>query len=287
MDISVKTGTTEKEAKESPEPTALNLPEPAYTESDGRWIPPLQELPLAEYHTWQPKVAIARFAPGRAVLRDVSWGGPSGGKFNKRGTTELDVPSGVHPKFAILQPPTWIHIEGYGNVSIETGGETTRDGYVVPVVSDLHAALVFPLDVPTIKLLAQGPRIKDTTGQLGRDFELTRWVPVKDIMIDKALSGAVTQTKAAKSKSEAFLKSVHDEVAAIRTELMTMARSGGVSAGVRVAIDDLKVAQHTTDLEVALESVKGSLSVLNGSPPHLYMRLWFLQSRLQAPPESD
>lgn len=65
---------------------------------------------------------------------------------------------------------------------------------------------------------------------------------------------------------------------------MTMARRGGVSAGVLVAIDHLKVAQGANDSAVALQAVKHSLSVLQGVSgiAHLTARLLLLQSKLEA-----
>lgn len=192
-DISIKTGTTEREARESPESSLLNLSaSPADMETDERWIPPLQPLSVAEYHTPYPKIAIATFGPGRAVLRDVKWGGPLGG-FEKKGTTTLDVAEGTHPTFAILRPPASIRVEGYNPVSIDTGSETTFDGYKVPVISDLHAALVFPLDGGTAMLLSNGPGIHDTTYQLGGEFDLLRWVPIEDVQIESVLSSEVEQ----------------------------------------------------------------------------------------------
>ena len=199
-DISVKTGTTKKDARESREPSALNLSgSPADTETEVRWIPPLKPLPLAEYHTPFPKIANATFAAWQwAELQDVSWGGKWGGAFNKDGTTRLDIPHGFRPEFAILRPPAWVYLGGYGQVDIDISNETTSDGYQVPVISDLDAALVFALDLETIKILAQGPGIRDTTGQLGHDFDLLRWVPVKDVQIAQALSDEVTWTEEAK-----------------------------------------------------------------------------------------
>jgi hypothetical protein len=54
------------------------------------------------------------------------------------------------------------------------------------------------------------------------------------------------------------------EAASIRNELIAMKREGSVSAGVLVAIDNLKVAQGSNDAMVALEAVQSSLSVLEG-----------------------
>jgi exonuclease VII small subunit len=80
------------------------------------------------------------------------------------------------------------------------------------------------------------------------------------------------------------LKRAMNEVASIRNDLMTMAKRGGVSAGVLVAIDYLKVAQGANDSAVALQAVKHSLSVLQGISgiAHLTARLSFLQGKLEA-----
>lgn len=194
-DISIKTGTTEREARESPEPSVLNLSASAAdTETDERWIPPQKPLSGIKYHTPYPKIAIATFASGRATLRDVKWGGPWGG-FEKKGTTTLNVSEGMHPTFAILRPPASIRVEGYNPVSIDTDSEITFDGYKVPVISNLHAALVFPLDGETAMLLSNGPGIHDTMYQLGGEFDLFRWVPIEDIQIESVLSSEVEQPK--------------------------------------------------------------------------------------------
>ena len=76
---------------------------------------------------------------------------------------------------------------------------------------------------------------------------------------------------------------VHKEAAAIRTDLMAI--GGRKSAGVLVAIDELEVAQQTTEPTVALQAVKTSLSVLQGisGTRHLHPRLKLLQDRLEAP----
>jgi hypothetical protein len=168
-------------------------------ETQEMWFPPAEPLSVAEYHTPYPKIAIGTFA-GRAALQDVSWGGPRllglpGGKFNKQGTTELSVPGGMHPVFAILRPPTSVYLPGYGQVDIDTASETTADGYQVPVIRDLHAAMVFALDLETIKLFVEGPGIKDRLGQLRGDFDLLRWVPIKDVQIVSAFTGDVTRPR--------------------------------------------------------------------------------------------
>jgi Domain of unknown function (DUF4157) len=73
------------------------------------------------------------------------------------------------------------------------------------------------------------------------------------------------------------------KVGAIRNELITIANRERPSAGVLVAIDYLKVAQDSNDASVALESVKSSLSVLQGISGlgNLRLRLAFLQGKLE------
>jgi hypothetical protein len=90
-------------------------------------------------------------------------------------------------------------------------------------------------------------------------------------------------------ESKAFLKFVHDEVTAIRTGLTTVARSGGASAGLRVAIDYLEAAQQASDLEVTLDKVRWSLSFLQGMPDAGFApaRLVLLQFRLENHPTID
>jgi len=194
-DLSIRTGRTQKEAHEAPEGMLDLTATPRDRQTNETWIPPLKPVSLIEYPTAYRKIAIATFAAWQwPVLQDVSWGGPWGGAFNKKGKTRLDLPQDAHPKFAILSPPTWINVQGYGRVDIETRSEPTGDGYTVPVISDLHAALVFPLDADTAKLLSQGPGIKDTTYQLQGDFDLMRWVPVEDIQIESSISKEVSQT---------------------------------------------------------------------------------------------
>jgi hypothetical protein len=73
------------------------------------------------------------------------------------------------------------------------------------------------------------------------------------------------------------------ELASIRKELMTMAKGGGASAGVLVAIDYLKAAQRANDPAVALDAVTRSLDILHGisGVGHVVGRLWFLQRKLE------
>lgn len=206
-DISIKTGTNEKEARQAPETSYLNLSaSPENIETQEMWFPSAEALSAAEYHTPYPKIAIGTFA-GQAALRDVSWGGPWGGKFKNKGTTELSIPGGMHPVFAVLMPPTSVYLPDYGQVDIDTASETTADGYQVPVVSDLHAAMVFALDLATIKLFVEGPRIKDTTRQLRGDFDLLRWVPTEDVQVVSALTGDVTRPRPA-AEQELYSRAV-------------------------------------------------------------------------------
>jgi hypothetical protein len=80
------------------------------------------------------------------------------------------------------------------------------------------------------------------------------------------------------------LQRAMQELASIRKELMTMAKGGGASAGVLVAIDYLKAAQRANDAAVALDAVKSSLSVLDGISGvfHVKARLSLLQGKLEA-----
>jgi hypothetical protein len=192
-DVSIRTGRTKREALEAPEGALDVTASDRDRQTNETWIAPLKPVSLIEYPTPYKKIAIATFAEWHwPVLQDVS------GAFNKKGKTKLDLPQVAHPRFAILSPPTWIFVQGYGRVDIETRSEPSSDGYAVPVISDLHAALVFPLDAMTAKLLSQGPRIKDTTGQLQGNFDLMRWVPVEDIQIESAISKEVSQTQEGK-----------------------------------------------------------------------------------------
>jgi hypothetical protein len=74
------------------------------------------------------------------------------------------------------------------------------------------------------------------------------------------------------------------ELASIRKDLMTMAKGGGASAGVLVAIDYLKVAQGANNAAVAFDAVTRSLSFLHGisGVDDVAGRLWLLQRKLEA-----
>ena len=74
------------------------------------------------------------------------------------------------------------------------------------------------------------------------------------------------------------------EAASIRSELMAIAGRGPASAGVLVAIDNLKTAQAEGSLSVMLEEVEYSIDVLHGLPEaaHATVRLLLLRKRLQS-----
>jgi hypothetical protein len=80
------------------------------------------------------------------------------------------------------------------------------------------------------------------------------------------------------------LRRAIDMVGAIRNELMMIAKRGRPSAGVLVAIDYLKAAQESSNATVALESVKSSLSVLQGisGVTRVRLKLAFLKGKLEA-----
>jgi hypothetical protein len=79
------------------------------------------------------------------------------------------------------------------------------------------------------------------------------------------------------------LRRAMNEAASIRSELMAIAGRGPASAGVRVAIDNLKTAQEERNLSVVLEEVEYSIDVLHGIPDvaHVTTRLLLLQKQLQ------
>ena len=164
---------------------------PQYPTTRSTQLVPQPQQAFDELQTACPKIAIATFAPGRgAVLQDVSWRGPWGGKFDKEGTRALKGDEESFA-FAILQPPSDLYHDGYGWVSIEIKTETTWDGYMVPVVSDLSAALVVPLDKYTDAVFRSdgSPLIKGRF--LAADFEGAYWVPIKNIKIMGAPAGGV------------------------------------------------------------------------------------------------
>jgi hypothetical protein len=190
-DISLQFGTTEKEARESRINTLLNLSgDASSTEIDERWIEPAEPLPLAELPTPHRKIAIARLGPGRLRIQGVSWGGMSGFDQHGRRSASTTVPDGEHPSVAILMPPASITFRnGKLRHSVDIGIEKrlTADDHLVPVVDDLDAAMVFPLDPTAATLLAKGREIKDNLRQLGGDYELTRWVNPADLRITQIL----------------------------------------------------------------------------------------------------
>ncbi len=154
-------------------------------------------------------IAIATFAPNQlppvAVLQDVSWEGPWGGKFDKDGTKTVEVGDSEQYTFAILDPPTTVlgYDQGAGAIDIGTSRQTTWDGYMIPVVSDLDAALVLPLDQRTANLFFRANPIKSRMKwDFLSDFTETRWAPVENIKIKEAISDKVTLTQKAKEQKE-------------------------------------------------------------------------------------
>jgi Domain of unknown function (DUF4157) len=307
-DMSIKTGTNEREAREAPETSQLDLSAPLERmETQEMWFPPEEPLSVAEYHTPYRRIAIATFA-GRAVLQDVSWGGRWGGKFNKKGTTKLSVPEGMHPVFAILMPPTSVYVPGDGQMDIDTASDTAAEGYQVPVISDLHAAMVFPHDLETLKLFARSPRIKDYTWQLRGDFDLLRWVPIENVQIVSAFTGDVTRPIPAEDLPADFrqhIRIIHGEVASIRADLTSIRKDAKSNALDNVIDHLLFTAQLTADYTnstyhflndrgrflITRQAVKDSLTTLgslfsespSGQPRRQVLgRLWVVKYQLDA-----
>jgi hypothetical protein len=187
FDVSIQTGTTELQAKYAKITSALNLPESRYQETNSFWIPPAQPLPYAELPTPFPKIAIGTFAPSKkAQLQLAEWGGIMG--FSGNGMFQLSPGKDSPALFAILKPPanvTFANGTMRQDVSIEIGSLPTSNNYNIPVVDDLKAALVSPLDEDTAVLFGLGVKgleIKDHH-QLMNLFAGTRWLPPNCINI--------------------------------------------------------------------------------------------------------
>jgi hypothetical protein len=187
FDVSVQTGTTELEAKKAPYTSYRNLPDPQYLETSGFFIEPVEQLPYADRPTPFPKIAIGTFAPNvKTQLQRVDWGGVRG--FSGNGMFVLTLWADTPPIFAILKPPETVPFRNgkiWDNVSIDISHLSTNNDYNIPVVNDLKAALVSPLDSYTTELFGfgvKGLEISDS-GQLMNLFAGTRWIPAESINI--------------------------------------------------------------------------------------------------------
>jgi hypothetical protein len=186
--LSVIYGTTERSARNS-SPDYISQGE---TVTETRWLPP-PEPSLEKMDTGFRTLAIGTFAkttlPYQAVLQNVSYGG-YWSNFNKEGTETINIPEAVHPRFAILMPPESVYANGMIE-SWDVSSETTSDGFLVPVVSDLHAVLAFPLNSQTADIFAQGKPLSKGNSRFGHDFDLTRWIPIKNVEIERAIDNEV------------------------------------------------------------------------------------------------
>lgn len=165
------------------------------------------------------RIAIATFSPKGAVLQNVEWGGEWGGKFNQDGKTRLDMDPDMLT-FAILEPPTSIlmSMEGQGRVTdIGTSTGITWDGYQVPVISDLDAALVLPHDsVTEATFRLYGESLDVGEAEVGlREFRAgVYWVPLEHIKIVQPLTKevALTPARARENEEKKFMEQVAEKM---------------------------------------------------------------------------
>lgn len=202
-DISVKMGVSELQARQSPEQSFLNVSgSAADTEVSSQWFPAPKPLPLDQLPTPYDKIAVARFAPGNAKLQGAKWGGRSGFDTWKRGNVDIDLRTDLDIQFAVLAPPKTID---YWNGDVGVGIHNTKDisikdeltanDYFIPVISDLDAALVYPLTGDTQAFFHAAKRIHDLTGQLRGDFDEMRWVPAKNVYIEHVLDPSAVKPR--------------------------------------------------------------------------------------------
>lgn len=250
-DISLKMGTTEKEARESKEPSLLDLSaDPDHSTTNSFWILPVKPLSLAELPTTYPKIAIATFAKKQGRVQGVEWNGVAGFDTLGRKTKTFTVPEGDAIRFAILSPPPQIRFKNgdiHHTTEIGISRATTNNGYSIPIVSDVKAALIVPLTSETAGLLAQQKsQTKDNLNQLENQFDLIRWVAADDIrVLDILNSGEVYM-------SEEALKAQEDD--RIRQYISTLSPNvrrllAGMSEG-----GDKRIA-FTIDWLVQFESI--------------------------------
>ncbi len=157
------------------------------------WIPPAAAPGIGSIQTPFSRFATGTFA-GAAVLQNVEWGGIDG--FDDEGTTNLQVPAGVQPRFIILTPPPVIRFFNGGfqhSVTIPVARQNAAGGGQVPVVSldpdmpgfNVSAACVFPADDATDALFMTARATKDNLGQLRvyPNFGKARWVRPANIRV--------------------------------------------------------------------------------------------------------
>jgi hypothetical protein len=161
------------------------------------WLPPLMAPSVANLHTPFPKAALARFAPGRAVLQDVQWGGVSG--FDDEGTTSLSVPSGVTPTLLVLRVPRQlVFFNGRARVDVDipivtrpaaSGGSVDAVNLDPVMWGNVAAVCVFPADEASAAIFAGARATHDTLGQLDRyvNFDRARWVRPKNLEVTQRL----------------------------------------------------------------------------------------------------
>jgi hypothetical protein len=157
------------------------------------WIPPVLPPSVLDIRTPFRSVALATFAPGRAVLQNVEWGGVTG--FDDEGTTPV-TPGAQPARFLILQVPNTVAFFNGGmriNVTIPISQRRAQSGGSIPAVdldpilpfSDVSAACVFPADDATDQLFAQARATHDNLGQLDiyTNFGKVRWVRPENIRV--------------------------------------------------------------------------------------------------------
>jgi hypothetical protein len=177
-------------------PRTVRIAKGTPTTSKVQWIPPLLPASSRTFATPFPKLALATFARGRALLEDVSWNGILGG-FDNEGVSSLENKENSILHFFILRLPKVLDAFYRGTAriypkSIPIKEKATAEGGTIPVVDldpinpfgRVTAACVFPADNPTETLFKTTPPTEDNGRELGYDyFEKVRWVRPENIKI--------------------------------------------------------------------------------------------------------
>lgn len=158
------------------------------------WLPPSVTPSVRSIRAPWPRAALATFREGTAQLQDVEWGGVTG--FDDEGSSPLDVPEGLRPRFLVLQVPrTLTFFNGSVPVKVDIPIRTVpaAAGGSIPVVdldpwvpfANVRAACVFPADDATQDLFGTARATKDNLNQLGiyPNFSRARWVRPEHVRV--------------------------------------------------------------------------------------------------------
>lgn len=196
LSVGISYGLTETEAVSNMPNTLKPGPQAGHRiVEDTVWVPP-QQLNPAAFATPFPKLALARFKPGKEELHKVKWI-----KLDlNRGDSESFNPDqwGWRPLFFVLQVPStieWVwQVGDIRHTDISLKSLATANGFTVQGADGLVP--IFAADENTFNFFqaARDFRLRDNLGQLHyTNLEFTRWAAPEDIEVIKILSNAGVQ----------------------------------------------------------------------------------------------